>query len=195
MTTLIVADRKRWVGSRHLAWDQRSSLSAVWTLPTRVLKGRNASHELAYVTTMTLAIASGGRSEAFGHISASTVVTMATASSTGWESEAERSPAKSWIRWWRWLGRHLGREALHLIGKRNDLRCMAIDVFTMASPVQGVMRGLQELDVVGNDVHVVLQVSTVLSFLIRHASWACSCTTGWIDVLLHVLRDADVLLL
>ena len=177
------------------ARDQRSSLSAFWALPARILKSRDASHEFADVAAMTLAIASGGRSKAFGQVSASAVVTMATASSTGWESEAERSPAKSWIRCWRWLGRHLGREALHLIGKRNDLRCMAIDVFTMASPVQGVMRGLQELDVVGNDVQVVLQVGTFLSFLIRHASWACSCTTGWVDVSLHVLRDANVLLL
>ena len=90
MTTLIVADRKRWVGSRHLAWDQKSSLSAVWTLPTRILKGRNASHELADVTTMALAIASGGRREALRHVTASAMVAMATASSTGWDSEAER---------------------------------------------------------------------------------------------------------
>ena len=84
---------------------------------------------------------------------------------------------------------------MNLVGNRNDLRRMAIDVFTMASPVQGVMRGLQELDVARNDVQVVLQIGTFLSFLIRHASWACSCTTGWIDVTLHVLRDASVLLL
>ena len=60
------------------AGDQRSSLTAVWTLPTRVLKGRNASHELAYVTTMTLAIASGCGSEALRHVTASGMVAMAT---------------------------------------------------------------------------------------------------------------------
>ena len=74
----IVAYRERWVGSRRLAWDQRPSLSAVWNLPTHVFKGRNASHELAHVTTMTLAIASGGRSEALRHVTASAMVAMAT---------------------------------------------------------------------------------------------------------------------
>ena len=122
--------------------DQRSSLSAFWALPAHILKSRDAIHELADVAAMTLAIASGGRSKAFGQVSASAVVTMATASSTGWESEAERSPAKSWIRCWRWLevllsmwnvvrwarsvtrmtrfnsslGRQLSREALNLVG-------------------------------------------------------------------------------
>ena len=74
----------RWLVRRVVARDQKSSLSDFWALPARILKSRDASHEFADVAAMTLAIASGGRSKAFGQVSTSAVVTMATAPSTGW---------------------------------------------------------------------------------------------------------------
>ena len=146
----------RWFVRRVEARDQRSSLSAFWALPARILKSRNASHEFADVAAMTLAIASGGRSKALGQVSASAVVTMATASSTGRDSKTECSSARPWIGCWKWLGRRLSCEVMNLIGDRHDLCSVAIDVFTMASPFQGVVRRFQELDVIGKVVHAVL---------------------------------------
>ena len=76
---------------------------------------------------------------------------------------------------------------MNLVGKRTDLRCVAIDVFTMAPVFPGPLLGLQGSNVAIQNAHSELECCKLLYLHGRHATGACADATVGCDVILHVI--------